>query len=87
MPCIDHIDQVYESCLIGKKRRRPFPAKARYRVQDKLELVHGDLCCPVTPVTPSGNKLFLLLVDDVSRYMWLILLSSKDQAAVAIIRF
>jgi len=34
----------------------------------------------------GGKKLFLLAVDDKSRYMWLVLLSSKDQAADAIIR-
>jgi hypothetical protein len=41
----------------------------------------------VSPPTPSGNKYFLLLVDDMSRYMWLHLLSSKNQAAVAIKNF
>lgn len=42
----------------------------------------------MTPSTPSGNKFFLLLlIDDLSRYMWLLLLSSKDQAADVIRRF
>lgn len=56
-------------------------------MSNKLELVHGDICGPVTPSTPSGNKMLLLLIDDLSRYMWLLLLSSKDQAASAIRRF
>jgi hypothetical protein len=43
-----------------------------------LELVHADLCGPITPVTPEGKKLFLLAVDDMSRYMWLVLLATKD---------
>jgi transposase InsO family protein len=35
----------------------------------------------------SGRKeLFLLAVDDMSRYMWLVLLATKDEAATAIIR-
>ncbi|RLN39601.1 hypothetical protein C2845_PM01G10330 [Panicum miliaceum] len=34
-----------------------------------------------------GNCYFLLLVDDLSRYMWLCLLASKDQAPAAIRRF
>ncbi|WVZ90555.1 hypothetical protein U9M48_036847 [Paspalum notatum var. saurae] len=75
---IDHVDQVCDSCLAGKQRRLAFPPEAKYRTVHKLELVHGDLCGPVTPTTPSGNKLFFLLVDDLSRYMWLILLSTKD---------
>ncbi|WVZ90938.1 hypothetical protein U9M48_037188 [Paspalum notatum var. saurae] len=52
-----------------------------------MKLVHGDLCGPVTPTTPSGNKLFFLLVDDLSRYMWLILLSTKDQASMVFTAF
>ena len=40
----------------------------------------------ITPATPSGKKYFLLLVDDLSRYMRLALLSTKDEAATAIIR-
>ena len=87
LPLINHVDQVCDSCLAGKQRRLPFPSEAKYRAENKLELVHGDICGPVTPATPSGNKLFLLLVDDLSRYMWLILLSSKDQAVQFIKRF
>ncbi|KAK3147062.1 hypothetical protein QOZ80_3BG0277590 [Eleusine coracana subsp. coracana] len=87
MPRINHVNQACDSCLAGKQRRLPFPAEAKYRAENKLELVHGDICGPVTPATPSGNKLFLLLVDDLSRFMWLILLSSKDQAAGAIKNF
>jgi transposase InsO family protein len=29
-------------------------------------------------VTPSGNRYFLLLIDDYSRFMWIKLLPSKD---------
>jgi hypothetical protein len=53
-------------------------------VQKQLELVHGDLCGPVTPATLGGWRYFLLLVDDVSRYMWAVLLPSKDASTDAI---
>lgn len=49
-----------------------------------LELIHGNLCGPITPATPGGKKYFLLLVDDFSRYMWVELLLSKDCAPAAI---
>lgn len=61
--------------------------RRRARAQDQLELVHGDLCGPITPATPGGKRYFLLLVDDFSRYMWLMLLTSKDEAPAAIKRF
>ena len=39
------------------------------------------------PATNGGRQYFLLLVDDCSRYMWLQLLTSKDEAAAAIKKF
>jgi transposase InsO family protein len=48
--------------------------------------VHGDLCGPVTPTTLGGRCYFLLLVDDLSRYMWVMVISSKGEAADAIRR-
>ncbi|WVZ56480.1 hypothetical protein U9M48_007001 [Paspalum notatum var. saurae] len=87
LPELEHVNQVCDGCLVGKQRRSPFPAQARRRAGHPLHLVHGDLCGPITPATPSGNQYFLLLVDDMSRYMWLRLLSSKDQAPAAIKNF
>jgi hypothetical protein len=51
-----------------------------------MELVHGDLCGPITLVTPRGNKYFLVLVDDLRRYMSMAAIPSNDQAADAIKR-
>lgn len=86
LPSIDHIDQVCDGCLAGKQRCASFPAEANYRAEQILELVHGDLCGPITPATAGGRRYFLL-VDDMSRYMWLSVLRSKDEAAGAIARF
>jgi transposase InsO family protein len=56
------------------------------RLSERLELVHEDLCGPVTPATPGGRRYFLLLIDDLSRYMWVMILSSKGEVANAIRR-
>jgi transposase InsO family protein len=48
--------------------------------------MHGDLCGLMTPATPRGRRYFLLLVDDLSRYMWVVVLGSKGEAADAIRR-
>ena len=71
LPLIEHAGELCDSCLARKQRRLPFPKKASYRAGDTLELVHGDLCGPITPATHGGRRYFLLLVDDCSRYMWL----------------
>jgi transposase InsO family protein len=87
LPPIDHVEQLCEACIAGKHRRAPFPAAAKFRASRPLELVHGDLCGPISPATPGGKRYFLLLVDDYSRFMWLVLLRTKDEAAAAIRRF
>jgi hypothetical protein len=81
LPAIKEVDKLYDGCLIGKQRRISFPNKANYRAAKALELVHGDLCGPIKPVTPGSKTLFLLIVDDMSCYMWLILLQAKSDAA------
>lgn len=86
LPVLSQVHQVCEACLAGKHRRAPFPHQALHRSTEPLALVHGDLCGPITPATPSGNRYFLLLVDDYSRYMWLVLLATKDGAPAAIKR-
>jgi hypothetical protein len=87
MPCITHVEQLCEACLARKHRRAPFPQVAKNHATAPLELVHGDLCGPISPVTPAGNCYFLLLVDDYSRFMWIKLLCTKDEAADAICQF
>jgi hypothetical protein len=38
----------------------------------------------MTPATPGGRRYFLLLADDLSRYMWVVVIGSKGEAADAI---
>ena len=86
LPHIEHVGKLCDSYLAGRQRRQPFAKAAKYRVGNVLELVHGDLCGPIAPATHGGRR-YLLLVDDCNRYMWLHLLTSKDDAAAAIKRF
>ena len=84
LPRIDHIDQLCDVSLVGKQRRVSFPSAATFRADKPLALVHADLCGPISPPTPAGNRYFLLVADDYSRYMWLVLLKSKDQVLSAL---
>jgi hypothetical protein len=86
LPPVEQVEQLCESFLPGKHRIAPFPHQASRCATKSLELLHGDLCGPISPPTPRGNKYFLLLVDDYSRYMWVSLITSKDQAATEIRR-
>ena len=50
-----------------------------FRATKPLELLHGDLCGPITPPTPANNKYVFVLIDDFYRYMWVMLLKEKSE--------
>jgi hypothetical protein len=86
MPYIDHIEQLGNTCVVTKLKCQPFPRQASYRATEQLELVHGDLCGPMSPGIPGGWRYFLLLIDDATCYKWAMLLNSKAATADAIKR-
>jgi hypothetical protein len=45
------------------------------------------MCGPISPPTHGGKRYFLLLVDDKTCFMWLVLLSKKSDAPAAIKRW
>ena len=69
-----------EACLREKQIRTSFPQTSSYRVAQVLELVHGDLCGPISPPTAGRNRYVFVLIDDYSRYMWTILMKEKSEA-------
>ncbi|KAG7564160.1 Integrase catalytic core [Arabidopsis suecica] len=79
---ISHVDfekKICGSCLLGKQTRQVFPQATMYRATKALELIHRDLCGPITPNTVAGNKFVFVLIDDYSRYMWTVLLKEKSE--------
>lgn len=78
---------VCECCLEGKFSRPPFPQKADRKTTQPLQLIHTDLCGPMANVTPGGNRYFMVLTDDFSRYLVLYLLKDKGEAKQRIKNF
>jgi hypothetical protein len=56
LPSFDHVEQFCDVCVLMKQRRLPFPQQSSFRAKERLELIHGDLCGPVTPATPGGRR-------------------------------
>jgi hypothetical protein len=79
LPAISEANRLCDGCIISMQRRVPFPSKSNFHANEALEL--DDLCGPIKPTTPGGKTMFLLMVDDMCRYMWLIVLSTKSDAA------
>ena len=80
LPSINIEKEVCGSCLLGKQARHSFPKATTYRAGEKLELLHGDLCGPITPRSPTGNMYIFVVIDDNTRYMWTMLIKEKSEA-------
>ena len=59
--------------------RRPFTTKG-YRAKEQLELVHSDLCGPMTIQARGGFEYFITFIDDYSRYGCIYLSCRKSEA-------
>ena len=46
---------------------------------DVLELVHSDVCGPMSTPSLGGSRYFLTFIDDKTRFVWVYFLKSKDE--------
>ncbi|KAJ3692026.1 hypothetical protein LUZ60_012376 [Juncus effusus] len=87
LPDMDYITKFCEGCLFGKQARTSFPKKAKYRAERPLELVHTDICGPITPKSFSEKRYFITFVDDNIRRTWVYFLKEKSEAHEVFKRF
>ena len=67
LPKIKVEKDVCELYQLRKLHRQPFPNVKSWRVKEKLELVHTDVCGPMRTTSLNDSKYFLLFVDDFTR--------------------
>lgn len=67
-------------CLVGKQPRNLIPKKSKWRAKEVLELIHSDICGPISPISTSGKRYILCFIDDHSRKAWVYLLNEKFEA-------
>ncbi|GKB77044.1 retrovirus-related pol polyprotein from transposon TNT 1-94 [Tanacetum coccineum] len=70
----------------GKSKKSSHKPKADDTNQEKLYLLHMDLCGPMRVESINGKKYILVIVDDYSRFTWVKFLRSKDEAPEVIIK-
>nr|GEY83097.1 retrovirus-related Pol polyprotein from transposon TNT 1-94 [Tanacetum cinerariifolium] len=80
-------DHLCSACAMGKSTRKTHKPKSEDTNQEKLYLLHMDLCGPMRIESVNGNKYILVIVDDYSRFTWVKFLKSKDEALDFIIKF
>nr|GEZ15575.1 putative ribonuclease H-like domain-containing protein [Tanacetum cinerariifolium] len=72
---------------MGKSKKKPNKPKSKDTNQEKLYLLHMDLCGPMRITSVNGKKYILVIIDDYSRFTWVKCLRSKDEASGFIIKF
>ncbi|GJX99703.1 retrovirus-related pol polyprotein from transposon TNT 1-94 [Tanacetum coccineum] len=72
---------------MGKSKKKPHKPKCEDINQEKLYLLHMDLCGPMRVASVDGKKYILVIVDDYSRFTWVKFLRSKAKAPDFIIKF
>ena len=71
--------ETYESCLLGKMTKSPFPGKGE-RATELLALVHSDVCGPMRTPTRGGFYYFITFTDDFSRFGYVYLMKHKSES-------
>ncbi|GJS25866.1 retrovirus-related pol polyprotein from transposon TNT 1-94 [Tanacetum coccineum] len=67
------------ACAMGKRKKKPYKPKSEDTNQEKLYLLHMDLCGLMRVASVNGNKYILAIVDDYSQFTWVNCLRSKDE--------
>ena len=65
-----------ESCLSGKTTKLPFKGKGE-RANGPLDLIHSDVCGPMSIHARGGFIYFITFIDDYSQYGCLYLMRYK----------
>ena len=67
-----------EPCLMGMMTKTPFSGTTG-RASDLLEIIHTDVCDPISVDARGGYRYFLTFTDYLSRYGYIYLMKHKSE--------
>jgi hypothetical protein len=79
LPLISWRDGVFAGCFLGKHHWGNFDKCSSWHTLTHLQLVHNDLCGPLSSPSFSGCKYLLIFIDDFSRHTWVYFLKIKRE--------
>ena len=62
-----------------KQKHLPFPSIGEIRSKKKLQLVHSDVCGPMSVSSFGGAKYFVTFIDDFSRCVVIYPMAKKSE--------
>ena len=66
---------VCKGCVKGKKT---FPS-SKSKAKGILEIIHSDVCGPMSSSSLSGYVYYVSFIDDFSRMTWIYFMKNKDE--------
>ncbi|CAA7016056.1 unnamed protein product [Microthlaspi erraticum] len=77
---LEETEAACDICFRGKQNRHSIPKKSDWKSTTPLQLVHSDICGPISPISESGKRYIINFIDDFSRKCWTFLLTEKSEA-------
>ena len=71
-------DGVCKGCAKGKNTKKTFP-RSESKEKGILEIIHYDVCGPMSSSSLSGYVYYVSFIDNFSRNTWIYLLKRKDE--------
>ena len=68
-----------EGCVEAKIQRKPFQPVGEIRSTEKLQLVHSDVCGPMSTDSIGGKKYFVTFTDNYSRCCYVYFMKHKHE--------
>ena len=64
--------------MLGKNAKKSFP-RSITRSKEILELIHSDVCGPMSSPSLNGYLYYVIFIDDYSRKTWIYFLKTKGE--------
>ncbi|GJZ59471.1 retrovirus-related pol polyprotein from transposon TNT 1-94, partial [Tanacetum coccineum] len=80
-------DHLCLACQMGKSKKESHRPNPEPSTNEKLQMLHMDLCGPMRVARINRKKYILVIVDDYSWFTWLKFLRMKDEALEITIKF
>jgi hypothetical protein len=77
---------VCDVCNFAKQRKLPFNTSHSI-AKTNFELLHFDIWGPLSTTSIHGHSYFLTILDDHSRFVWIVLLKSKAYVSLHVKNF
>jgi hypothetical protein len=79
-------DKICDACQLGKQIKSSFKKMKVISTSRPLELLHMDLFGPIRTASLSGKLYTFVIVNDYSRYTWVLFLAHKNEAHKAFVK-